>query len=924
MARSPRPPSRARRPARASVLTTLALGLLAACGDPTGAATDGVSGVDAADVALPDSTADDVALPDSTADDVALLDSSTADDVAPLDSAADDDSALSDSGHAEDSTSDATLSCGLPIAGSLTVPFGPVTAEISGASAVAEAGCSVEVEGPDHIYAVDITQPTLVRFTVEASNLVTISLRGVCDDLASELACEASLDPGGNALDADLAPGTYYLILDTPFDPGGGYTLRGELLEPVANGTCDAASPLASGSPLAGQSFDGADEATLPCPSSPVDRPTVWYQLTIPARSRAYLTPGSPAGTFVSDCGPQAECLGGDGYANLDDAPRSVWLAVPKPAIWMGAFDIGVSYEPLGTAPSCEEPPSLSPGVAAEVELATVAEVPQCYSGYHRGVFHAITVPANTLLRAWATPDNALPFPHVTILEGCTASECLARSAGPGWPAEYANRSDAPRDLRVMTSLSIYDEGGEQVYALNGELTPLADHRFCAAAVPLEAGVSVSSNSRLGGEPLACGGPQDWTVLEPLYYAIDVPPGKTLRWSARSTGRSRMAVAMLSSCEAPTCLATSAGRPASMVHTNTGAATEHLILVVGRFQFDAAGGPFDLATRLADPPSNMVCANATPLGDGALLPAEDVRDGVDSLAAACAPASGGGVLYYRVTVPAGEELVAVAAPAPVWGVGGWAPLLRLLDGCGAASCVDYAPVGFIQQGDPVRLAWRNAGAEPVERVLTVSVDHGDVPNHFDLEVDTRTPLYVVDEVPTACEDLLAVPWRTFADDYTPTEALPFTMPYFGVPVTHFTPSRNGHIRLWTEGGNLGEVDVNGPRSLPFAYNFPGMVAAYWDGTSFKVRTQTLGAGDTSRLVVEWSRTSGGNIVAQAILRPSGEIQLHYCTLTLTGGELPGATATVGLQDLTASDAMLIGFKRPNAVSAAHAIRFTPY
>jgi hypothetical protein len=87
--------------------------------------------------------------------------------------------------------------------------------------------CAGGSDGPDHVYALNITEPSRVRVRLSSDYDGSLSLRKVCADASSELSCN---DDGPERLrsliTARLARGTYYAITDS-FSPSqsGEYAL---------------------------------------------------------------------------------------------------------------------------------------------------------------------------------------------------------------------------------------------------------------------------------------------------------------------------------------------------------------------------------------------------------------------------------------------------------------------------------------------------------------------------------------------------------------------------------------------------------------------------------------------------------------------------------------------------------------------------
>jgi hypothetical protein len=97
--------------------------------------------------------------------------------------------------------------------------------------------CAGGAEGPDHVYALTVPEPSRVRVRQNSDYDGALTLRKSCADAASELACNDDFGLAlRSALTARLDAGTYYLITDS-FSAGqsGEYALTVERVpEPSA------------------------------------------------------------------------------------------------------------------------------------------------------------------------------------------------------------------------------------------------------------------------------------------------------------------------------------------------------------------------------------------------------------------------------------------------------------------------------------------------------------------------------------------------------------------------------------------------------------------------------------------------------------------------------------------------------------------
>jgi hypothetical protein len=102
-----------------------------------------------------------------------------------------------------------------------------------GAASVFDASCEGRGLGPDRIYTFSLAGARRVRVREQSDFDALLSLRSDCD--GAELACSDDAPNGHASLSAELAAGTYYLIVDGYVrGDGGDYVLAMEEAEPPA------------------------------------------------------------------------------------------------------------------------------------------------------------------------------------------------------------------------------------------------------------------------------------------------------------------------------------------------------------------------------------------------------------------------------------------------------------------------------------------------------------------------------------------------------------------------------------------------------------------------------------------------------------------------------------------------------------------
>jgi len=268
-------------------IVTAVFALNAAC-EGTTAATDAAPGAvtDAADDTTIDARTEDIS-----------ADLPTGDRLRPADAPVGDDATV-DGGQ-----------CSLPLQPELRPNVRVVQATLNGASANSATSCRAATEGPEHLYPLHVTEPTVLAADVIPGGM-TLALRRACNDAAagSELACGVGATPvAAAAVRALVAPGAYYLLVEGAM--GTSYILTARSAPAIANGSCAAAIPLAPETTVVGANPEGAL-----ADNSCGDRrrlAAAWYSVVIPAGQVATLTVASPrfqstGGVFVhgtASCG---------------------------------------------------------------------------------------------------------------------------------------------------------------------------------------------------------------------------------------------------------------------------------------------------------------------------------------------------------------------------------------------------------------------------------------------------------------------------------------------------------------------------------------------------------------------------------------------------------------------------------------------
>lgn len=852
-----------------------------------------------------------------------------------------------------------------PLERALTLPADSVSAALAGTSANRSTSCttSTGTPGPEHVYPLHVGARAGVILTATADTGVelAVALRTRCDDALGELACEVTqvplpipgvpMEPPRARLATVLEPGDYVVLVDTIRPAAGApYTLTLESFPPADNGTCASARAVEDGTLLIGESAEHGGHVRLECATSGgIDGPSLWYAVTVPARTRLRVTntEGGMGMAVVSACAatsclpatprhPPAPAPAELDYDNATDAEVDVLVVIGSTG-FPGApppFDLGVSLIPLGAAGSCDTALPLTPGVAVRGDAALGAAATGCAGG--STLFYTITVPPESVLRASLLPDSALGSPTVRLIAGSCDGACVGEVTAYPWLAMYRNAASTSIDLVVAVSAQLYSTLSAG-FEMTATLEPMAPNRTCAAAAALPLDTLVAGDALLGAaDRLGC----DVTVERiggAHYYRLDVPAGETLRISAR--GGSPAAMALFEGCAA-TCVARGGGDPTTLVYTNTSGAAREIVAAVGTVATHAfVPAPFEVIAQLGSVVPATSCAAPVPLAGDAIVLAEDASSGTDDLSALCVPESTTGTVYHSVLVPAGERLRATVRPEIRWLSGSWMATLRLLETCGETSCLASSPYVPYSDGQHASLAYENESAAARSLILAVSAAGGTTPARFDLDVSVAPPPYRTTAIAAACADVsggevVPLPSEPGPPSLSVRRPLPFPFAHFGTPVTHFLVSHDGYLQLQTTAGNVIASDGDPPVALPSGRAPRGIVAALWDelvaGATGRVRVATVGSAPARRFVVEWSGyryagdPSGGPLRFQIqLVEGSSAIELHYCAM---GASAPpfdrGGRASIGTQDVAAADGVRVSFQAP-AVDTGTAFRLAP-
>lgn len=383
-----------------------------------------------------------------------------------------------------------------------------------------------------------------------------------------------------------------------------------------------------------------------------------------------------------------------------------------------GAFSLALTTFAVATNSECSMPETLT-GMTLMGNTAGGAVPATTCNSFNNGpqLFYSYTIPANTRTTFTATPTGTPAWaPYVRIVSDCaSAATCLATQSGTsGMPtnAVFENRTAMARTVTVSVGSTTTANGGAfTISASNLTLPTAAPNADCSTPVSLT-GVTVMGDTNTGGAPATTcnstnNGPQ-------LFYSLTIPANSLATITATPTGAPAWApyLRLVADCaSAGTCLATqsgTAGSPTTLLFENRMAMARTIVVSVGSTT-TTNGGAFTLTgtTMMLPPvPANATCASAEMLSlpatgvMGTTLGATERRSSFS-----CATlASGGQLVYYTATVPAGRTMQFRVNPAsPTFN-----PAIQAFLTCMPTTCEDF--VNERGAGEPEQINYFNPDA----------------------------------------------------------------------------------------------------------------------------------------------------------------------------------------------------------------------
>ncbi len=510
----------------------------------------------------------------------------------------------------------------------------------------------------------------------------------------------------------------------------------------------------------------------------------VW-SVTIPAGQRGVFraTPDGGSDVLLSlvagpaaNCeGASVTCLGGEnrfGTAvreelaryNTGSTAEQVFVIVDQfTGTTSGFFNFSAQFDTPPRGDRCDDPLPLVSGMATAGDFASFVND---YAGSTGGcpfdstradVVYSIDVPANNQLSLNVLPGAGLDtsIAIASAASACNSRTCLVNSdngaSGAADTLTVTNRSSA-----TVTYLVIVDHNAistVSTFTITGTVSPVPAGEFCALSTPLPSlpadGETLTGFANDYGGGGNCS-PGSFSAADRVYSAT-VAPGRTT-FIVTPDGGTNVSLSLVdapaANCEATPrgCISgadqsTTAGAAERVSVSNSGAANRDVLLVVdtstttaGLFSIQRIDGPLVPGED---------CESAQPLAnDGGVLGGQSTvtfdNDFPQSSTNNCT-GSVGRDRVYRVTVPAGQRLVATVQPDA-----GFDPRLDIMPGlasCQTRTCVGFPSNGTTGAADTV--TYTNGASTAVDAFLVVdstSFTATSGAGEFAISASLQTPL----------------------------------------------------------------------------------------------------------------------------------------------------------------------------------------
>ncbi len=820
--------------------------------------------------------------------------------------------------------------------------------------------CSTQSTRTEDLWTFTLTTPSSVILETGGMLDTVLVVRSSCT-ATTDLACNDDTPGIGtrSRVSLMLQPGTYSVLVKQwgGNAMGGAYSLSATVSS-ASNAICTAPTPLNPGIVLRGQDSSQGGVPSTAC--LPGTGGQLFYRLTLSPNQRAVVTVTSMASMttrLLSTC-TATVCSGvveGSGTQTLpfdNRSPGTQTLIISVSATTSGVnapFEILAEVIAIPPDPNdCSAARVLAVNgmpITGEVIDTGGAAITSCMPGQvGRTRYYSVLVPARSAVQVTASPTG---FDlGLRVFTSCAATTtCAAFADGTLGIAPERVRITNPANFSqtyiVAASSAFPGTGG--TYSINAITAspPAAANAFCSTPTPLTSGVAIAGELALpGGLPLTnvCLPSQTGYAR---YYSVVVPSGSTLHAivSPGAVDGLDVGARVLTNCAASTCAASSDNpglASEAVVVSNTSGFSQTLVIAAsGVNTSPTASNNFTVLANVAVTASNATCAGSTPVTVGAPLLNESLSGGGPANTA-CLPSVSGLTRYYRVDLAPAERVKIIASSS------NFDVSMRVFDSCPATACVasSDAVSGFSEES----VTLQNEAAFVRRYYVAVTAPATTTSGTFSLKAN-RTP-YSLTRIAASCADLSMAPdlmgpatTPIIDDDLgTPPLALPFPLTSFSTPVTHFSACMNGFVQLFPSAAGPADCAFSNV-ALPNAGAPSGLVAPLWDdlqpaGPLTRVRSLTTGVSPSRAFVVEWIEASflGAGTGAERVqfqaklFESTGVIEFHYCSLSPNGGSadvVSGSTSTIGIENLTHTDALLHSFNAANSVSSGGGLRFVP-
>lgn len=323
--------------------------------------------------------------------------------------------------------------------------------------------------GPERVYTFELTEPARAAVSLESTFDAILSLRTGCED-GAELACNDDYgDPRRSRVEANLAPGVYYVVVDGFPGAMGEFSLALELSEIKTEAeVCASAEPLIPGQAARADNRDGSYAFMATCANG-ASGPEHVRRLAIDEKSRVRVIQQSD---FDGVLHLRSECARGTSELacndDYDGVNRSLVTAVLDPGEYYvisdsfggdrpsyGTYSVKAEAGPAAgagmDADSCAIPGAVSLGEPLRTDTFHAVDDLRgsCGGAGAPDTVHRVALDRRTRLRVSTT--HAQFDGVVYVLEGCEGGTELMCERFP-----MASKPSARGDFRAVLDRGVY------------------------------------------------------------------------------------------------------------------------------------------------------------------------------------------------------------------------------------------------------------------------------------------------------------------------------------------------------------------------------------------------------------------------------------------------------------------------------------